>query len=450
MPLPTETVNYLDIEAGRRAKGCSERKLTGWLTSTPVNRAALFVVFGCLLSLGLALAPTVDSAYKSMVLVSIPEYERQLRRVVVSLARRDTTLELQHEMLAALPEYSRIILLLPKANEDQIKGDLVNRSYGKRVELVTYLATSLLNSKVWMIFPEKDKLVEVEIGADDTETYNGSIWAQDLFEVMTNESGRTLLVQPFIQKWFSSAGRSIAVPNGEVTPDNLFSTSLAKIGFETLTVPVSFFGGNLLVDERADVQRIAFCGADMLATTRTIRSAIGVRDTTDEQIKNDIKEAMKVDQVIVFGAGNVQPYLMFHLDQTMLLLSGGIVAVPRLVGALPSDASQASDVQDVERLLVEVRSQMEALDYRVVDIETSVANLLECQHYVNAIAYTDVESQQNCILMPMFGSKQTELDQELILRNTRMLESLGYSVRHVPTSAQAFRGGIHCLVNVID
>lgn len=376
-----------------------------------------------------------------------PEYNRQLRRIVVSLAKRDTTIELQHEMLAALPDYTRIILLLPETNVELIKSKLGDKDYRDRVEFVTYNATSLKNSQIWMLFPEKEKFVEVVIGVSDTESHNGSIWAQDLFEVMTDSSGRTLLVQPLVQKWFSMKSNE---PIKNIAPDNAFSKNLSKVGLETLTVPLSFFGGNVLTDKIADGQRIAFCGADMLATTRMVRTAIAEEHPADEQIIEDLKAALNVDQVVIPGAGQIQPYLMFHLDQAMLLLSDNVVAIPKVVGSLPEKASEAEEIMDVERFLASLRSQMMKLGYQLVDLEISVENLLQCQHYVNAIPFTNLETGQKTVLMPIFRSAQADSDKELIVRNTERLESLGYEVVYVPTIAERLRGGIHCLINVLD
>lgn len=376
-----------------------------------------------------------------------PEYDRQLRRIVVSLAKRDTTLELQHEVLAALPDYTRILLLLPETNLELINSKLSDKVYKDRVEFVTYKATSLKNSRVWMLFPEKDKFVEVSIGETDTESHSGSIWAQDLFEVMTDSSGHVLLVQPLVQKWFSMNSER---PTRNISSDNAFSKNLSKVGLETLTVPLAFFGGNILIDETADGQRIAFCGINMLATTRIIRSAIADEHLADEQITEDLRVALNVDQVVIPGAGEIQPYLMYHLDQAMLLLSDHVVAISKVVGSLPEKASEAREIMDVKRFLAVLRSQLLQLGYRLVDIETSVENLLHCQHYVNAIPYTDFETGRKTVLMPTFRSAQADSDRELIARNTERLESLGYEVVYVPTIADELRGGIHCLVNVLD
>ena len=72
------------------------------------------------------------------------------------------------------------------------------------------------------------------------------------------------------------------------------------------------------------------------------------------------------------------------------------------------------------------------------------------QHYVNAIAYEDLRTARRTILLPVFPAAQTPDDQRIIQRNSATLASLGYRVVHVPSTTDELRGGIHCLVNVLE
>ena len=82
-------------------------------------------------------------------------------------------------------------------------------------------------------------------------------------------------------------------------------------------------------------------------------------------------------------------------------------------------------------------------------MDTTVENVLNYQHYVNAIPYVDKESVQKTVLMPVFAETMGERDQQIIRKNAGTLESLGYTVVCVPTRASELTGGIHCLVNVL-
>ena len=85
----------------------------------------------------------------------------------------------------------------------------------------------------------------------------------------------------------------------------------------------------------------------------------------------------------------------------------------------------------------------------MVNIDTSVDNILNHQYYVNAIPYVDAVTGKRTLLMPVFSKGKNQLDKELISKNTAAFESLGYKVVHVPTKADKINGGIHCLLNVL-
>lgn len=420
--------------------------LSGLITISLVLTVITSLVVGYMLFLPNILQSRESFNAENRQLRSQPEYSRQLREVVVTLAKRDSTLKLQHETLAAMPHYTRIILLLPEDNLGLIRNEVEHEIYRDQIEFVTYESISLNNSRVWLLFPDKEKLVEVVLGESDADSHNGSVWAQDLFEPMIDSSGRAVLVQPELNKWYSIAGTD---PYTKVVPDNMFLKKLSGVGLETLRAPLAFYGGNILTDETPNGNRIAFCGSDILSTTRTVRKTFGKTRLSDDEIVADLKDALNVDQVVVMPAGRAQPYLMYHLDQAMLLLSNKVVAIPRLVGSVPEKPSQAAEIREVESFLSELRSTIQAIGYLVVDIETSVQNILRCQHYVNAIPYTNAETGQKTVMMPVFRSAQEDNDLRLIDNNTATLESLGYEVIHVLTNADEYRGGIHCLVNVI-
>ncbi len=375
-----------------------------------------------------------------------PEYERRLKTVVVSLARRDTTLKLQHSILAALPEYTKIIMLLPASNAELIQRQLDDKPYRGRVQFVTYRAASLNNSKLWILFRDKDKLVEINVGASGGASYGGNTWAQDMFEVMRDSRGRAVLLRSCMHKYLSTAG---ANSDMRITPDNAYIERLSTAGVEIQTLPLAFMGGNIFVDE-IDGRRLALCGGDILRTTRTVSRAVSDSCLSNVEITATLKGALNVDKVVMVGQARLQPSQMYHLDQALILLGSKTAAVAKIVGRRPTEPEQIEEIQQAEQFLVELRSTLASLGYRVADIETSVQNVLRCQHYVNAIPYVDAESGQKTLLMPVYRSARTDLDKELIDGNTAVFESFGYEVVHVQTSADELRGGIHCLINVLE
>ena len=90
------------------------------------------------------------------------------------------------------------------------------------------------------------------------------------------------------------------------------------------------------------------------------------------------------------------------------------------------------------------------LGYKVIDIDTTINNVLNHQFYVNSIPYTEKKTGQKMIIMPVSQHQQTSFEQDLTQKNISVFESVGYKVVIVPSEATAFKGGIHCLVNVIE
>ena len=408
--------------------------------------AMMSSIVGYLLFLHGPLAASSSSTQESASWRCVPEYDRQLRKVVFSLAKRDTSLALQHSLLAALPRYTDIILLLPESSVEQVRGDLQNKPYRDRVQFVTYPAVPLKNSKVWMLFRDNEKLVQLDMDDSCVGSYNGNIWAQDMFEVARDSGGRTLLLRACIHKFWSTGTDEAAAP---VAPDNMYLDQLSAVGVEVRTLPLAFMGGNIFIDE-IDGEQLAFCGGDILRTTRAIFKAVHGTSPADAKTAAVLKDALNVDKVVLIGAERLQPTQMYHLDQAMLLLSDRTVAVARIVGDRPHTSPHAEEIKESEHFLTALRSKLRSLGYRVADIDVSVQNVLRCQHYVNAIPYVDAETNQRTLLMPTYLSAQTDFDKSLIRRNTRTLESLGYKVVHVPTRADELRGGIHCFVNVLE
>lgn len=376
-----------------------------------------------------------------------PEYKRTMKRIVISLAKRDITLNHHHELLVRLPEYTKIILLVPESNFKLIKAELQNRPYRKRVEFVLYNEKQVKDAVFYLLFPEKDKLIQVETKGYHTTYQQGTLWAQDLFEVAMKPDGQIILLISDVYKWFNMQGDKKSL---KVVSDNSYLARLITVGMEVRKLPVTFDGGNILVDE-LNAKRIVICGGNVLRNTRTVWKSTREATPTNSQIITMIKKFMCVDEVIIVGKSIPQPSsLMFHLDQAMIFLENGIVGVTNVVGKYSNTAHKADEIEEVERFLSELRLDLMDLGYKIVNIDTSVRNLVNHQHYVNAIPYIDAETGQRTLLMPIFSSTQTHFEKELVKKNTAIFKSLGYQVVHIPTESYNINGGIHCLVNVLE
>lgn len=372
----------------------------------------------------------------------VPEHERSLKKVVVSMGTSDKNLDLHADLLRHLPEYTEIIILLPEDNIRSIADLIKKQPYRQKIKLIGFKTERFNNGHAYLAFPEQNKLIDT--GLID-KMPGGSFWAQDLFEVATKQDGQILLLISDLYKWFISNKDSPL----KVVSDNFFLGSLSTVGMEVKRLPFTFKGGNILMDEFNN-RKVAISGGDVFRLTRTVWNSSRDSILTDKQIVKMLKKYFNVDEVIVISKEIVQPSLMFHLDQAMVFLSNGIIGITNLVGKDNAKFSRTQEVEEVEVFLAELRSKLEGLNYKLVNIDTSIHNILNYQYYVNGIPYVDAVTGRKTFLMPIYPSYQNEYEKELIRKNTTSLETLGYRVIHVPSTANKFYGGIHCLANVIE
>ena len=390
--------------------------------------------------------PAASSGYLPSTMAITPEYERTLQRVVVSMAGRDTTLKLHDDLLARLPNYTQIAMLIDRDNVATIRAALCQRSYGDRTTIVPYDSHAQPGRTYYLLFRDKDKLVRVDAQQDVPTPRFGTLWAQDLFEVAQDKAGRSILLTSAVHRYFSGVKTRA---DHTVMPDNLHLSHLDSLGLTVQTTPLAFKGGNVLVD-RIGGRHVAFCGGDTLRTTKTAAHALTGHVPTSAEVKAVIGDALNVHQVVVVQPDLLQPAHMYHLDQAMVLLPQRVAAVTRVVGDLPENQAEARAIAGVTQYLERVRRALIELGYELVDIETSVGNVLGYQHYVNMIPYVHRETGQRAVLMPVFARATSAYDRSLIDRNTATLASLGYDVVEVPTTADDLAGGIHCLINVLE
>ncbi len=376
----------------------------------------------------------------------VPEYDRLMKRVLISLAVGDTSLESQHNILINLPEYTQILLLLPQNRIPIIENELKKQPYGQRTQLIGYETQNVNGHRVYLLFSEKNKLIYGDMSKDRIVP-TGSKWVQDLFEVATKSNGDLILLVSDIHKWFDSYGKKESM---KVISDNIYLNSLSSAGLEIKRLPITFEGGNIMVDAYKG-KRILFYGGDIIRNTQTVWKSTQESIPSGDEINDMMRNLMGADHAVAVGKAKIQPpSLMFHLDQAMVFLANGIIGVTKIVGKPEKEASVPDEIKAVEEFLSELRLVLLRIGYQLVDIDTSVNNILNHQYYVNAIPYVDSITGRRTILVPIFSSHQTKLEEQLEMKNTAVFESLGYKVIHVRTNADAINGGIHCLINVLE
>lgn len=373
----------------------------------------------------------------------VPEYDRKMWSVVVSLPSGDADPELQDEVLRHVPSYSQILFLIPADRVEEIMVWKADKSYGKQITLVTYDPQYRQGARLYLLLPDEDQLVAVDTEDYEIGTQHGTIWAQDLFEVVRSPTGNLGLEIPCVHKCFQGARNRADL---HVAGDNTFLNRLESDTRTAHWLDLAFKGGNILCDSH-NGETIAFCGYDSIRSTRTVWSAFHGETLSDRQIVERFQKALDVDRVILAGPAKPQPKLLYHLDQAMLPLPDSVVAVSEVVGATPRLEPDATQIRTIRAFLARLRATLHELGYTIVDIETPVENVLRYQHYLNAIPYIDARTGARTLLMPVFPETD---DARLVRRNIESFRSLGYRVVQVPTNAYRLTGGIHCLVNVLD
>lgn len=373
-----------------------------------------------------------------------PEYLRTLGQVVVSLRAEDSSLELMDRVIDGLPAYSKVYVLAPSVNIQEIGKSLNERKYKSNIQLIPYPTSMNPESTLYMSFPEESKLIEVG------PLYNeylpkGTLWAQDLFEVTALEGGGVAMLVPEVYKWFEkSSSPSGGAVEDAVLSDNRFLSKVSLPGVSVRRVPFTFMGGNVLVDVLRG-RRIAFVGHDVIQQSISVRRGTQDNPYTPEQLRRLIRRSLGVDEVVVVGRDK-QPFRMFHLDQAMVPLGGGMMGVSRVMvpGAQSGSYSGNEELEGVREFLSSLRAQLSSMGYRVIDLNITDKNVLAYQYYANGIPYTDMLTGQRMFLMPRFAVNNEYLD-----LNVRSLEAVGYGVRIVDTAADNRNGGIHCMVNAL-
>jgi agmatine/peptidylarginine deiminase len=432
-----------------------ERKRNGMKTRKHfINRKKaiipllLFPVFALLFP-GLYAIPAgaqkKTSISKPSPYTAVPEYRRRLKRAVISLDWGNTTLNLRHTLLSQLPDYTEVLLLLPRESVPKLETELKSASYGSRIRLLPFEAQVAGSGVLHFIDQAGSKLVEERLPKPLPLQY-GTIWSQDLFEPVEAPAGKIrLITAPAHLCWWTGGGTN----SGKPVSDNRYLETLTAAGLEMSEIPVVFKGGNILVAEIGG-KRIALCGRDILHESYQARDFIPGAAEDENKIAGILRKTLGVNRVLFVVRGSRQPRTMYHLDQAVIPLAEGVVAVNRITGDIPADTRSRNVIAEASRWLDALRSELAGLGFRIIDIDTPVQNVLRCDYFINSIPFIHAKTGQKTILMPIFEEKTGSDGAAAARINMKRFESAGYTVIPVLCRAGALKGGIHCLINVVD
>lgn len=376
----------------------------------------------------------------------VPEYNRFLKKVVISISCAERTLELHEGMLLSLPKYTEVYLLLPHLCLNSIKEWLDDKPFRHQIRFVAYDSEKMTSGRVYLLFRDNPNLEPCDLNNHYFYKQFGTLWAQDLFEVTTDQSGKKILLTPEAHRYYSV---TVSRTHKKVVPDNDYLGGLTSIGLEIFKFPLAFKGGNLLFDV-VEGRTIVYCGGDTYRTTKTIWTEMHGETPSNRSIDEIIKTMLTADEIVTFCPEIQQPCTMYHLDQAMVLLPNKYVGVARIIDDGPDDPADQKKIVYAKSYLSKLRLQMRKLGYNILDIDMTSHSLLNFRHNANTIPYVDAETNRRILLMPKFISDGESLEKLVAENNKKTFESIGYTVVPIPTKAYNLKGGIHCLVNVIE
>lgn len=406
------------------------------------------VLFLLILLVGLGISTVRWSDASRVSYHGVPDYEKTLKTVVLTLGVNDADLRWHIPLLRALPQYTEVILLVPEIFEAQIRTQLSRDVPEARVRLLTFPVQLQTQAELYMVLPERERVMDVG-PVRDRYFPQGTLWAQDLLKAGWMSDGSPVLVVPSVYKWFEAAGGEGGLRGEEVRSDNRFLSALRQTGVAVQSVSQSFMGGNIVVDARGD-RLIAFVGGDALRRSALVSDLLedsGNSSTVQTQ-QGAWARALGVQEVVFLDTGTSQPDVLFHLDQAMVPLGEGRMGVTRIVESLKNAAAgegDRKDIQQAQAFLQMVRLTLEGLGYVILDMPVTPQEALRFQYRSNGVTYRDELTGQRQYLLPVFEGE----DAGLRARTVRTLEAAGYRVREVPTGLNQNNGGLHCLVNVL-
>ncbi len=417
------------------------------LTKKIKNKPQTVIIFSFIFLIAFLFAIISSISAEIIPISTVPQYNKTLSSVIFTLSIDNYNLNFHDALIKSLPEYSKIAILLPDKNISFIQEDLESKEYKDRINLITFTTESVNNLNYFLIFPEINNIIFGNTASSIIP--NGSIWAQDLFIALDKNDGHKQLLISETYKWFTSFNSSSE--NIRLKSDNLFLNALFSSDIEINRTELTFSGGNILVDN-VDNKITVFCGYDVIRKTQLVWKSIKESSVPDKtEISELIKNYFNADEVVFFGSIGSQPDLLFHLDQAMLLLNDKTVFLTNISDIAyikDYNEDQITAILEVDNFLQEIRTTLVSMGYTILNLDTSISNILNNQFYANAIPYIDSDTGVRTILLPIFSGD--EMQEELNNKNITSIIKSGYAVIPVKDSTNTIRGGIHCLINVLE
>ncbi|MGE3163743.1 MAG: twin-arginine translocation signal domain-containing protein [Planctomycetota bacterium] len=349
---------------------------------------------------------------------AVPDYDRTLERVLLTL-RHPKLARLFRELVAALPSYTEVIVVGPTENAARGWQSDLDGALGRRVKIVEAAESSFVE-----------------------------VWAQDVLERVTAD-GAGALVLPLFYRYLSADLPRSSPQQGRTNVDGVGHGLQSVTGERAYLAPVFFQGGDVAFD-RLDDQAVVFTSANTVVDTqRYYRQVLGEERGADAILRR-FGQIFGVSRVELL-AEQESRLLTLHIDQNCCLLPGRVALVTRLVQDKSSQRPLAptAEIEFEVRRCDSVRSKLAALNYRIVDIEVTPAQLSASQIALNGIPFRERESGQRTFLMPTWKNL-SPVEASLQAANVSRVAALGIEPRLVLEEFHAGGGNLHCAVNVLS
>lgn len=245
-----------------------------------------------------------------------PEYAQNLENIALFMPSGSPHIrETQIEILQQLPDYTQIKLFIESESQrEYLKQKLPDNVYSR----ITFLNA-----------PEDQRF---------------SVWAQDY-----TEGDNKVQILPLTYLGGGSRKTSDR-------PENDFIYQLEDVGIEVRKVPVEFGGGNVYISKDRNGRKILLTGGDSYLETQDSYNKVGDSISEEDYIEI-MKNAFNVDDVQIVATrgknGQIerQNSLIFHIDQVMLPIDDGVVAMPVIELTPPTETQDEIFQEKKQRLL---------------------------------------------------------------------------------------------------
>lgn len=342
-----------------------------------------------------------------------PEYRQTLEKVsfLVANGSRDTHIEEYCKLISALPLYTKVTIFQVQENQQIFANKLPKEVF--------------------------DRLSFVSVS--DTETP----WIQD-FAKCDSEQNRCI--------------SPITIGNERNDDLKAHASAAVTAGVAFDKSPAVFQGGNLVIAQDWSGKRFAFSGSDDFRGTQIVYSEAKVNPSISEAEYGElIKKSFSVDKNIILGIKrtdgvySAQPAELFHLDQAVLPLSNGVVALVKLVE--PPEKSSAVEYNRYllgQRHLEEYKKTLLENGFNVAEIECPFESYARLQSPVNGLIFRNKDTNERTFLMPIYPDKDgiISLENKSLQKNIAIIEQQGIRVTLVPEN-EFFKidGNLHCITN---